>query len=106
MQMQVEGFYNTHGRDSAGRCCSLPANTTARTPLLCPGTCRTFFRVCAAKVGPNWPDEPDLRQNTLACPLGLLVTPPIANNSLDPQQDGVLIMRFPYREWPVSVCRL
>lgn len=100
MQVQVEGFFNPDGRDASGRCCMPPDdNSTAST---CGGECRTFFRVCAAKVGPNWPEETDLRQHTLACPLGLLVTPTIANNSLEPRRDGLLLMRFPYREWPVS----
>jgi N terminus of Notch ligand len=101
MQVQVEGFFNPDGRDASGHCCLPPDNnTTAATT--CGGECRTFFRVCAAKVGPNWPEETDLRQHTLACPLGLLVTPTIANNSLEPRRDGLLLMRFPYREWPVS----
>lgn len=100
MQVQVEGFFNPDGRDASGRCCLPPSkNSTANS---CDGECRTFFRVCAAKVGPNWPEETDLRQHTLACPLGLLVTPTIANNSLEPRRDGLLLMRFPYREWPVS----
>jgi hypothetical protein len=101
LQLQIEGYYNRHGRDRLGRCCTLQSNSTASEPK-CPSQCRTFFRVCAARVGPNWPEEPDLRQHTLACPLGLLVTPTLARNSLDPHRDGLLLMRFPYKEWPVS----
>ncbi|KAF4526982.1 hypothetical protein B566_EDAN001529 [Ephemera danica] len=99
MQLQVEGYFNKYGRDAKGRCCMLPTNSSASVTS-CPAECRTFFRVCAARVGPNWPEEPDLRQHTLACPLGLLVTPTLARNSLDPHREGVLLMRFPYKEWP------
>ncbi|XP_059482869.1 mucin-2-like isoform X2 [Neocloeon triangulifer] len=103
MQVQVEGFFNPDGRDATGRCCVPPPENTTSAAIGCADECRTFFRVCAARVGPNWPEETDLRQHTLACPLGLLVTPTIANNSLEPRRDGLLLMRFPYREWPGKV---
>lgn len=107
-------FVNDHSRDADGRCCSgarvVPSSSGAATTV-CPGVCRTFFRVCLkhyqAIVDPNPP-----------CTYGNTITPVLGNNTLHfkdtiPSDNNnnntnstngfTNPLRFPFNfSWPVS----
>ncbi|GAB6031699.1 hypothetical protein CHUAL_009451 [Chamberlinius hualienensis] len=102
-EFKLTSFVNELGRDAEGKCCSgSPSRVLPSDTAVCPGSCRTYFRVCLkhyqANVDPNPP-----------CIFGDISTPVLGNNSVHLTDNNNNVnakgftnpLRFPFEfSWP------